>query len=149
MRLFGHPLHAIVVSFPIALLTMALVWDALAFLEIVPSAAVAAYHAELAGLAFAGLAALTGLAELVRRELSEPIRFRALYHAGAALGAASCFLLAFALRRSAGETALPTLAVLGLEALGGATLGATGYLGGDLVFRHGVGVEPAARATRD
>lgn len=140
MRFLGHPVHAIVVAFPIALLAMAFVWDALAWLGLEPALAFVGYYSELAGLVLGALAIVTGLAELVRPELSSALRSKALRHAAVALGAVTLFALAFALRRKAGATALPSDVVFGLEAAGAVTLALAGFLGGDLIFRDGVGV---------
>jgi len=148
MRVFGHPVHAIVVEFPIGLLVTAFVWDAGAWLGLEPRLAIAGYYSELTGLVLGALAVATGVLELLSPALSAELRPKVLRHAGASLAAASLFVVAFALRRKAGADATPTTVVLALEALGAATLGVTGFLGGELVFRHGVGSVEAERRSR-
>src|SRR6185295_12329333 len=79
MRLFGHPVHPMLVAFPIALLALTPIWDALA----------------CAGV----LAVVTGFADLLKIPQSESMTAKvALIHAGLALGVLSLFGLAFALR---------------------------------------------------
>lgn len=142
MKLFGHPVHAALVAFPLGLLLLVPVWDLSASVLGARDAAAVAYWSELAGLALGGLAALLGLVDLVR--LANPSALTtALRHAGCALAALSLFGVAFALR-GRGEPLRPLVVVL--DALGAATLGLTGWLGGHLVFHHGVGVESTARA---
>lgn len=139
MRLFGHPVHAIVVALPLALLAMVPVWDFLAWFGVLAEGGVVAYHCVRAGLVGGGLSLLTGVAEWIRVSKSRPeVSKHVLSHAGAALGALSLFVLALVFRT--GKSAEPALAVLGLECAGALVLGLTGWLGGQLVFTHGVAV---------
>jgi uncharacterized membrane protein len=102
------------------------------------------YWTELAGLVGGGLAAVTGLADFMGLEAPSPeLTKTALRHAGFAVGTLVLFVLAFAFRGgAAGE---PTLLVVALELLGALGLGVTGWLGGHLVFGHGVGVDDRVR----
>ena len=56
MRLFGHPIHTMLVAFPLALLVLAPVWDGIAWLGIMADARTAGYFCTLGGLV-AGLIA--------------------------------------------------------------------------------------------
>ena len=139
MRFLGHPVHPILVAFPIALLVLTPLWDGLAFFGIANLAAVG-YFTELAGLVGGGLAAVTGLADFMGlKEPSPELTKTALSHAGFAVATLGLFVIAFAFR--GGESGEPKLFVLGLELLGAFGLGVTGWLGGHLVFGHGVGVD--------
>ena len=139
MKFLGHPVHPILVAFPIALLVLTPMWDGLAFFGIANLAPVG-YWTELAGLVGGGLAAATGLVDFM--ELKEPspaLTKTGLRHAGFASATLALFVTAFALR--GGASGEPTLVVVGLELLGALGLGITGWLGGHLVFGHGVGVD--------
>ncbi len=139
MRFLGHPIHAALVAFPIALLTVAPLWDLGARFQLLADGQVAGYVCLLGGLVGGGLAAVTGFADFLK--LGDPrsaAARAALTHAGVALTAVSIDGVAFALR--GGRTVRPGTLSLALELLGAVGLAATGWLGGHLVFHHGVGV---------
>lgn len=58
MRLFGHPIHPMLVAFPVALLALAPVWDGIAWLGVMTDAKLAGYLCLLGGLIGGGLAGL-------------------------------------------------------------------------------------------
>jgi uncharacterized membrane protein len=139
MRLFGHPVHPLVVAFPIALLVLTPLWDGAALLGIAPELALVGYWSELAGLVGGGLALVTGLMDfLTLKEPPPELTNAALRHAAFALATLGLYVTAFVVRGGASGSVRPL--VLGLEIVGALGLGATGWLGGHLVFRHGVGV---------
>jgi uncharacterized membrane protein len=140
MRLFGHPVHPMLVAFPIALLALTPVWDVLAWANVLRDGRTTAYYSEAAGLIAAGLAAIPGFADLIKIPQSETANAKtALIHAGLALTMLSLFGIAFAFR--GGAAGSPSVLVLGLEVAGALCLAVTGWFGGHLVFRRGVGVE--------
>ena len=139
MRFLGHPVHPILVAFPIALLALTPLWDGLAFFGVANLAPVG-YWTELAGLIGGGLAAVTGLVDFMGlKEPSPELTNTALGHAGFAVATLALFLIAFAFR--GGESGEPKLLVLGLEVVGALGLIVTGWFGGHLVFGYGVGVD--------
>jgi uncharacterized membrane protein len=146
MRLLGHPVHPILVAFPIALLALTPVLDGLSSLGVMTDAAGAAYLCELAGLIGGGLAIVTGFADFAKIPEAEKAAAKvAIIHASLALGMLSLFGVAFALRGA--RTAAAGPGVLAVEVGGAALIGVTGWFGGHLVFGHGVGV--GARRSRD
>ena len=142
MRVLGHPLHAVLVAFPIGLLTLVPLWDALALLG-TSGASAAGYLSEIAGLVAGLLAVVTGSIDFVKARKTPAVEKLALWHATAALTALSIFGIALVLR-SKDHTA--TLPVVALEAAGVAGIALTGWCGGHLVFHHGVAVR---RSTND
>jgi uncharacterized membrane protein len=140
MRLFGHPVHPLVVAFPIALLALTPLWDGVAFVGIEPRLSFVAYWSSLAGLVAGGIALVTGVLDFVALKDPTPeLTKTAFRHAGYALSTLSVFVLAFVFR--GGPSGEPGALVLGLEALGALGLGVTGWLGGHLVFGHGAGMK--------
>lgn len=139
MRLLGHPVHPMLVAFPIGLLALVPLWDVLALAGVMTSAPAVAYWTALAGLVGGGLALVTGLVDFMRLPQGPAVN-TAILHASAALGALSSFGVAFAFRS---EGATPSVLVVSLDVLGAAVLGAAGWFGGELVFRHRAGVDAA------
>lgn len=145
MRLFGHPIHAVLVAFPLALLGLAPLCDLAARFDLIAGAQLGGYFCEVVGLTGGGLAVLAGFADFVRfvdpRSSAAKV---ALVHAGAALTTVSIFGVAFALR--GGRAAEPGVPALALELFGAACLAVTGWFGGHLVFHHRIGVDAEKKA---
>ena len=148
MRLFGHPVHPMLVAFPLALLGLAPICDLAAWFGVEARLALVGHYLELSGLIGGVLAAVAGFADFYQLESPHPALTKvALTHAGLALSALALFALAFALRPNAGL--VPTALPLTLELAGGALILATAWFGGHLVFKFGVGVSgPSGRVLR-
>jgi uncharacterized membrane protein len=144
MRIFGHPLHPMLVAFPVALLALAPICDAAAWLGMAKRLASVAYYVELLGLVGGVLAALTGFVDFYKLDAPAhgALSRSALAHASCALGTLALFGVAFALRGN--DAAVPAVGVIVLEALGAGLVTVTGWLGGHLVFGFGVGVDKSA-----
>jgi uncharacterized membrane protein len=138
MRLLGHPVHAVLVAFPIGLLTLVPFWDVLALLG-TSGASAAGYLGEIAGLVTGSLAVVTGCIDFVRAKKTPAIERLGLWHGSAALTGLCIFAVALVLRSKDHAAGLPVIA---LEAAGVACLVLTGWCGGHLVFHHGVAVRP-------
>jgi len=140
MRLFGHPVHPMLVAFPIALLGLTPVLDVMSLTGVMADANVVAYLCQLVGLITGGLAIVTGFADFMKIPAARSGTVKtALIHASLGLGMLSIYGVAFAFR--GGRMAVPGGVTLVLEVVGALGLAATGWFGGHLVFRHGVGVE--------
>jgi uncharacterized membrane protein len=137
MRLFGHPVHPMLVALPLGQLTLSPLWDALSWLDELPEAAHVAYWTQLVGLVGGALAAVTGVADLILHADQPQVLTTGLRHALLAGTALSLFLVAFAIRSSAP----PSLTVCVLDVLGAGCLAVAGWLGGHLVFHHQAGVD--------
>jgi uncharacterized membrane protein len=143
MRAFGHPVHAILVVFPLGLLALTPLADLGFFLGGAAELRAFAYVAQVVGLVLGLFALITGFADFLKlREPSPELTKTALTHGGLAFGTLSLFAVAFAFR--GGPDAAVRLPVLLLEGAGAACLALTGWFGGHLVFQHGVGVKPGA-----
>lgn len=142
MRLLGHPVHPMVVAFPLALLSVATAADVLAWAGAWPAMSRIGYGCELTGLAGAVIAALTGVPDLIKLAPGSAPQGTAIWHALAAISTASLYGVAFALRGGPSAQGISATALV-LELVGAAVLTVTGWLGGHLVFHHRVGVHAA------
>ena len=147
LRLLGHPLHPPLTHFPLALLLTAPVWDALALLgwaDGTPWWTVARWVLGL-GLLLAVPAAVSGLLDYAALPETSPAEGTARTHllaagSGIVLSAGSFLLRGY----SVGDAPEAVAWTVGLGLAGAVTLGVAGWLGGELVFRHGVGVRTSS-----
>ncbi len=136
----GHPLHPVVVTVPIG------AWAASSWFD-VRSAVTgderdehAADGALRVGVAGALLAAATGVAQYV--DTRGTVRRETSLHAALNSVALGLYLASWAARRTGRRPLGRRLAAVAM----GVT-GVSGYLGGDISYRHGVGVRPQALRT--
>lgn len=144
MRLFGHPVHPMLVHFPIAFWTVAMFGYMSEAAGAGDLAGMVARFSNTAGLAMAALAMLAGLADLRPIDRQSPAMTVATRHMMVMATVWTCFLFALML------PILPDLdqsaAQLGAAAAAGfgfLLMAIGGWLGGQLVYRHGVGVAQA------
>jgi uncharacterized membrane protein len=136
----GHPIHVMLVPFPIAFWAATLFCDIAYWYTGTGGWAVSAAWLLGAGLVMAALAASAGFIDFLGSD-----RIRALSHAwqhmignfiAVVLAIVSLYLrLAYGVE----AMAVPAGVLLSLAIIG--ILGFTGWLGGEMVYRHGVGVE--------
>ena len=147
MRVFGHPLHPMLVHFPIVFWTVATgayVWVAAGASE---SIAVTAKFANGAGLIMAMLAMLVGLLELrsIARD-SEAMQV-AIWHMMAMSTVWVCFLAAMLLSQSTGlDHVTAQVSAVACAGVGLLLMGVGGWLGGRLVYEFGVAVRGARKS---
>ncbi len=136
----GHPVHAMLVPIPIGSWIFALVCDVVPRLGWGgPGWHRAGFYALGVGIAGALLAAVPGLVDLLSLGDAR-VRKIGFTHMGLNLAAVAIFGASFLLRMGAGGDEPPGLA-FALVVLGIAVIGASGWLGGEMVYTHGVGVE--------
>jgi uncharacterized membrane protein len=132
----GHPIHPMLVPFPIVLFLAALATDIAFVVDGSPVWAQASTWLLGAGIVGAALAAIAGFADFFGNSGIRELR-DAWLHMFANLTAVVIELINFALRlaneRIAGSVGLALSAVVALILL------FSGWKGGQLVFRHGVG----------
>jgi uncharacterized membrane protein len=141
MRLFGHPLHPMLVHLPVALWTLASACDGLTLLGFA-QAWPFGWWCLIVGLGTAVPAMAAGLADFVR--LPEPAVPTALRHMSL-MGAAWTMEMIALLTRSNGLEAAPQPSMISMAAaLTGFLLMAVGaWHGGQLIYRFAAGVVPA------
>jgi uncharacterized membrane protein len=137
----GHPLHPPLTDATIGSYTTATVLGILAFAGISePTLTKAWWLALLVGLGANALAALTGLVDWLGITWRTPLWWTATWHLLSMLSATAFFALAAAFghdRYVAGEMGGRTFAA---TLIGFALLTVGGWLGGSIVFRHGMRV---------
>lgn len=133
----GHPLHPVVVALPIGAWCVSGWYDARGARSSDPRHDYAADGALRVGLVSALAAVVTGLPQYL--DTRDGVRREAAVHAALNNVAFSLFLVSWGLRKRGRR---PLGRKLSAAALG--IVGVSGYLGGDLAFRHGVGVRPQA-----
>jgi uncharacterized membrane protein/nitrite reductase/ring-hydroxylating ferredoxin subunit len=138
--LLGHPLHPMLIPFPLAFLSGAVAFDAAGWLGDVPAWWTTGGHLQSAGIAAALLAAVPGLLDYFYTVPPESsAKTRASRHMLVNLTAVGLFGAAWWIRGDAATR--PDMIVFGLELLGVGLLGAGGYMGGTLVTRNLIGVD--------
>jgi len=136
----GHPIHPMLIPFPIGFLAGAVLFDLGGRLRDDPSWWTAGGYLAIAGIIAALLAAIPGIVDYL---YAVPPRSsgkeRATKHAAVNSTAVVLFIVAVWIR--GGADARPDPMVLILEVLGIAVLGFGGYLGGTLVTRNMISVD--------
>lgn len=137
----GHPLHPMLVGFPITLFIGAFVTDVVYLATNEAFWARGSVWLLAAGVAMGLLAAIPGAIDLLT--LEHPRRWRlAWIHGLLNLGLVTLAAVNLFLRWRNPESAVAPLGIL-LSAICVGLLAITGWLGGEMVYRHGVGVSKA------
>lgn len=137
-RLGGHPVHPLLVHFPLALWSMTLAWDILGLLQGQMPWWQIGYWSLAAGLVMALPAMATGLIDFAAIG-DNPVAERAALRHMTLMGIATCIALANLLLRHNNTMPHDPIVPLALSALCLALVFAGGWFGGELVYRHGMG----------
>ena len=140
----GHPIHPMIIPFPIGLWVFSLIADVIYLWRGNPVwRDWIAFYALLAGIIGAALAAVFGIIDWLSIRDRE-VKKVADWHARLNVIALLVFAASFYLRTTGGQRMLGgsyTIPLL-LSVLGVILISISGYLGGELVFKHGVAVNP-------
>lgn len=141
-KLFGHPIHQMLIPFPLGLLGTALLFDIIDALGGSDAFGQAAYYMIAAGILAGLLAAVFGAIDWLAIPSGTRAKRIGTLHGLGNVAIVVLFAIAWLIRRD--DAANPSALALVLEIV--AVLGAlvTGWLGGELVDRLGVGVDPGA-----
>jgi uncharacterized membrane protein len=135
----GHPIHPMLVYFPIAFFVGALVTDLISRGSSSPEGwALGSYYLIGAGLIMAVFTALAGITDFAGSAQIRALR-EAWWHAGANVLVVVLEAISWYLRHKGG-TAMVSGAELGLSVVSTLLLLFSGWMGGELVFRHRVAV---------
>lgn len=137
----GHPLHTLLVHFPMAFFSFSLVLDLAAWASSGSADLVrASFYALALGVGTAILAAIPGLADWSGIRIDDPARRRATVHMVLNLLVVSLYAVNLAWRYQTGDRPVPPTGPLVLSLLGFGLLSLSSYIGGLLVYQDGVGV---------
>lgn len=145
LRIGGHPLHAALSDFPMVLLLLWVALDGTALVLGSPLLWMIGRWALIGGVAAAVLAASAGFMDYLALGTTAPRAVRtASVHLAVMLSVTSIAAIDLVYRGASPPTGTGRVLHVAALVLVAAGLGAGGWLGGHLVFHHGVGV-----ATRD
>jgi uncharacterized membrane protein len=141
-KILGHPIHPILIVFPLGLLATAVIFDVVALVTATPRWAEFATYLTAAGVVGGLVAAIPGAIDYLAIPSGTRAKRIGLVHGIGNVTVVGLFLVDWLLRRDT-PAAPPTGSVAaGLIGLGLALV--TGWLGGELVDRLGVGVDDGA-----
>jgi uncharacterized membrane protein len=143
VKLLGHPVHPFLVVFPLGLLIMALIFDVIYFATDNGAFATAAYWDIAAGIIAGLVAAVFGLIDWLNIPAGTRAKSVGMWHGIGNVVVVVLFALSWWMRY--GDPAHTPGTAAFILALAGVGIGAvTGWLGGEMVDRLGVGVDPGA-----
>lgn len=141
-RLLGHPIHQMLIVFPLGCLGMSLFFDLIARFGGPSGLYGAAYYMIAAGIITGLVAAVFGLIDWTGVPAGTRAKRIGLLHGGGNVVVVVLFAGSWLARRA--TPADPPSTAIVLSAIGVALALATGWLGGELVDRLAVGVDEGA-----
>ena len=143
-KALGHPIHQRLIPFPFGLLATAVIFDIVYLVWGNPAMATVSYWMIIAGIVGGLAAAPFGLIDYLAIPQGTRARSVGLVHGLGNVVVLLLFAGSWWLRYGAGASHTPSTLALVLSFAGFALAGLTGWLGGELVDRHGVGVDDGA-----
>lgn len=134
----SHPIHPMLITIPVGLLIFSLVCDLIALFVTNPDVwLIVAFFTMVGGFVGALIAAIPGVIDLM--SIEEPtIKKIGLTHAALNLIAVTLYAVNIWMRVDGTSASTPLI----LSIISVILLGISGWLGAEMVHRHGVGVEP-------
>lgn len=143
VEILGHPVHPMLIVFPLGLLATAVVFDILYFIFDRPGLSIAAFWMIIAGIVGGLLAAIFGFLDWLSIPSGTRAKSVGLTHGVGNVVVVVLFAVSWFLRLNSNDYVPTTFAFI--LALAGILLGTfTGWLGGELVYRLGMAVDPGA-----
>lgn len=142
VKLLGHPVHQMLIVLPLGLLSGAVVFDVVNLLIAGNSWGIVSFWLIVAGIVSGLTAALFGLFDYTKIPRGTRAKRIGLFHGVGNVVVIGFFGLSLFLRLEAVSEPLPI--AYALSFLGGGLSLVTGWLGGELVDRLGVGVDDGA-----
>ncbi|MEU6075892.1 DUF2231 domain-containing protein [Micromonospora sp. NPDC047074] len=143
LKVLGHPVHPMLVMFPVGLLVTAVLFDLVDTVGGPDFLGEVAYWNITVGLVGGLLAAVAGTFDLLAIPQGTRAKRVALTHAAANLAVLLLFAAIWVVRLNADSRAAGG-ALIAIEVVALAILGVSAWLGGELVDRLGVGVDREA-----
>jgi uncharacterized membrane protein len=142
-KLLGHPVHPMLIVFPLGLLSTAVVFDLVYLATGNEELAIVSFWAIAAGVVGGLAAAVFGLWDWLAIPQGTRAKAVGLWHGGGNLVVTVLFALSWFARRE-DPTYLPEMLPLVVGLAGAAISLVTAWLGGELVYRLRVGVDDGA-----
>jgi uncharacterized membrane protein len=142
-KLIGHAIHPMLIVFPLGLLATALVLDILYLATGNTGFATAAYWDIVVGIIAGLVAAVFGLIDWLAIPAGTRAKAIGLRHGLGNVIVVALFAVSWLLRRGS-PTHIPSTPAFLLVVVGALLALVTGWLGGELVERLGIGVDPGA-----
>jgi uncharacterized membrane protein len=145
VRIGNHPLHPILVLIPVGLWIGSLVFDIVYQATADPFWFQAASWDILFGLIGAGLAAIVGLIDLTTLPMSESARRTGVTHLSLNLVIVALYIISLITRGFGVPASMAvTITPFVINIIAVVLLLISGWLGGEMIYRHGVAVPDAA-----
>jgi uncharacterized membrane protein len=141
-KLFGHPVHPMLIPFPLGLLVSSFIFDITYLITGNNGFSVAAFWMIAAGVLGGLAAAVFGIIDFSGVPDETRAHSIGVWHAVLSVSMVILFAISWLLRL--GQPAEPGLIPIILSLVGAALAGLTGWFGGELVDRLGVGVHEGA-----
>ena len=141
-RLLGHPVHTMLIVFPLGLLATAVVFDIVGLAGGNAEWYRISFWMIAAGVIGGLLAAVFGLADWLAIPAGTRAKRIGLWHGGGNVVVVLLFIVSWFLRRPAPDA--PPLVAFVVSFVAVTLASVTGWLGGELVVRLGVGVDKDA-----
>lgn len=142
VKSMGHPIHPMLVNFPLGLLITSIVFDIIHWITGNGYWSEIAFWMIAAGLIGGLIAAIVGTIDWLAIPSGTRAKSVGLLHGAGNYIILLLFAISWFLRLNA--PASPSIVAYVLAFLGAALLGGTGWLGGELTLRLGVGVDEGA-----
>lgn len=139
----GHPIHQQLIVFPLGLFATAVIFDVIYFLADNAGFGRAAFYMIGAGVISGLIAALFGLIDFIGIPRGTRAKRVGLLHGSGNALITGLFAISWVIRAGQSDS-LPTSGAFVLALIAAAMSVVTGWLGGELVDRLGVGVDPEA-----
>jgi uncharacterized membrane protein len=143
VKLFGHPVHPMLIVFPLGLLATAVIFDIIYLItgnRLLPTAS---YYMIAAGILGGLMAAIFGFIDWLALPNNSRAKNIGLWHGIGNVVIVLLFIGSWLLRRDNVDF-VPDNPALLLSLAGTVLALVTGWIGGELVYRLGVGVDPGA-----
>ncbi len=143
----SHPLHPILVPFPIAFLSGSFLFDLAGFVSGKEDLHLTSYYIQAAGILFAVLAAVPGVVDLLKTVPPDSsAKKRGVKHGILNSTMLVLFIIAWLYRQGEEHNLIVLLLI---EFVASILMGIAGWMGGTLVYRNQIGVDPRyAHATK-
>lgn len=143
MKVFGHPLHIMLIHFPSALLPMELVLSAINYFNNDSSFLDASFYAMSAGVIFGWLAIVFGTFDLINIFENRPeVMNKALVHGGVNTAVLVVYtILAYIQYKNYPSLEPDSMLILIIKVLTNAFLILGNFLGGDLILKYRIAVK--------